>query len=165
MGYQTLRFKDRPLPAINTFGFGQNLMTKVLVDLAEKSAGRFVYIPDQGFVGTGLIHALANKLTSITNVATVDVSMGDWNTSIKNVSIKNGETTCLVLEIPDDLKDKIKIECGHNKVSCQLDLTTRNELVELEYFRTAVQDLLKSLLTASTSNQDKKSKTETLNTF
>lgn len=46
--------------SISTFGFGYNLDSNLLVDIARIGGGYFSFIPDSGFVGTCFINALAN---------------------------------------------------------------------------------------------------------
>jgi Mg-chelatase subunit ChlD len=53
--------KHNGLPCIiNTFGFGYNLESKLLNDLAFEGNGSYVFIPDSSFVGTAFINATAN---------------------------------------------------------------------------------------------------------
>ena len=51
-------------PSIYTFGFGYSLDTKLLSDIANIGNGTFSFIPDSGFVGTIIIHAMANIKTA-----------------------------------------------------------------------------------------------------
>lgn len=51
---------DAMFGSLSTFGFGYNLETKLLVDIANIGGGTFSFIPDSGFVGTCFINALAN---------------------------------------------------------------------------------------------------------
>jgi len=51
------------IPSIYTFGFGYSIDTQLLVDIAKIGNGSFSFIPDSGFVGTVIIHALANIST------------------------------------------------------------------------------------------------------
>lgn len=46
------------------FGFGYNLDSGLLDELAREGGGRYAFIPDSGFVGTVFVHALANLLTT-----------------------------------------------------------------------------------------------------
>merc|ERR1719409_2130570 len=53
------------LPAVvNTFGFGYNLDSVLLRELAEEGDGSYAFIPDSGFVGTCFVHALSNLLVT-----------------------------------------------------------------------------------------------------
>ena len=61
------------VPNIYTFGFGNNLDTSLLVNIAEKGNGHFSYIPDSGFVGTIFIHSLSYINTLICNNVCVDL--------------------------------------------------------------------------------------------
>jgi len=47
--------------ALSTFGFGYNLDSKLLVDIAKIGGGYFSFIADAGMVGTCFINALANS--------------------------------------------------------------------------------------------------------
>eukprot|EP00992_Anisonema_acinus_P000735 TRINITY_DN10269_c0_g1_i3.p1 TRINITY_DN10269_c0_g1~~TRINITY_DN10269_c0_g1_i3.p1 ORF type:complete len:655 (-),score=153.70 TRINITY_DN10269_c0_g1_i3:125-2035(-) len=49
---------------IGTFGFGYNLNSQLLAELAAEGEGQFVFIPDAGLVGTAFIHATANMLAA-----------------------------------------------------------------------------------------------------
>jgi len=55
------------IPSIHTFGFGYNLDTKLLVDIANIGNGYFSFIPDSGFVVTIIINSLANLLTTVSS--------------------------------------------------------------------------------------------------
>lgn len=60
------------VPNIYTFGFGNNLDTKLLIDISKKGNGHFSYIPDSSFVGTIFIHYLAYINTLICNQIYLD---------------------------------------------------------------------------------------------
>jgi len=67
---QTLRkFRDRKcggqLPGVlHTFGFGYDLDSGLLKDLARMGGGNYSFIPDAGFVGTCFINSMAGIFTS-----------------------------------------------------------------------------------------------------
>jgi Mg-chelatase subunit ChlD len=51
--------------SINTFGFGYNLNSKLLEDLAQMgNSGSYAFIPDGSFVGTIFVNAISNLLTT-----------------------------------------------------------------------------------------------------
>ena len=51
---------------VNTFGFGYNLNTALLLNLARVTQGSYSFIPGIGLVGTIFVHAMANLCTSTT---------------------------------------------------------------------------------------------------
>mmetsp|Transcript_140540 Transcript_140540/g.356722 ORF Transcript_140540/g.356722 Transcript_140540/m.356722 type:complete len:703 (-) Transcript_140540:261-2369(-) len=63
------RLKDKDggkLPCtVNTFGFGYELDSELLSQLAIAGAGSYSHIPDAGFVGTVFVNALANLLVTM----------------------------------------------------------------------------------------------------
>ena len=77
----------RPQPSVTTFGFGYSLATKLLCALADETGGRFVYIPDQGFVGTGMIHALSNTLATMTSNLSVKIHTFDGAKAVEDSGI------------------------------------------------------------------------------
>jgi hypothetical protein len=50
--------------AVHTFGFGYDLDTELLVELAKEGGGMYCFIPDGSMVGTVFINALSNALTT-----------------------------------------------------------------------------------------------------
>mmetsp|Transcript_2673 Transcript_2673/g.10392 ORF Transcript_2673/g.10392 Transcript_2673/m.10392 type:complete len:701 (+) Transcript_2673:112-2214(+) len=63
------RLKDKEggkLPCtVSTFGFGYELDSDLLSQLASDGSGAYNFIPDAGFVGTVFVNALANLLVTI----------------------------------------------------------------------------------------------------
>ena len=60
-------YKDRHgLPCnIGTFGFGYNLDSPLLHDIAVEGDGMYAFIPDSSFVGTILVNAISNGLCTL----------------------------------------------------------------------------------------------------
>ena len=59
------REKHERLPcSISTFGFGYELDSELLQELAEEGDGSYAFIPDSGFVGTVFVNALSNLLST-----------------------------------------------------------------------------------------------------
>jgi len=50
---------------VSTFGFGYELDSKLLSDLAIAGGGAYAFIPDAGFVGTVFVNAMANLLVTM----------------------------------------------------------------------------------------------------
>jgi len=64
------RLKDKSeggiLPCtISTFGFGYELDSALLSDLAKEGFGTYAFIPDAGFVGTVFVNAMSNLLSTM----------------------------------------------------------------------------------------------------
>lgn len=54
---------------INTFGFGYNLDSRLLYDLAITGSGMYSFIPDASFVGTSFVNNISNiKVTNIIDI-------------------------------------------------------------------------------------------------
>lgn len=60
-------------PNIHVFGYGYDLDTKLLEQIATVGTGNFAYIPDCSMVGTVFINFMANCLTTLTNRAVISI--------------------------------------------------------------------------------------------
>lgn len=69
--YPELRF------SMNTIGFGYNLNSPLLIDLAKEGHGTYAFIPDSGLVGTVFVHLISNLLTTMTTSVTVSLEPGN----------------------------------------------------------------------------------------
>jgi len=76
--YLTMPANLGMIAAINTFGFGYNLDSALLQQMAALGKGMYSFIPDSGFVGTAFIHSVANCLVSLGGPAEARLStLGD----------------------------------------------------------------------------------------
>lgn len=56
-----------PRPNIHTFGYGYELDTNLLTEIAQVGHGTYTYIPDCSMVGTAFVNFMATALSTITN--------------------------------------------------------------------------------------------------
>ncbi|PKS10962.1 hypothetical protein jhhlp_002721 [Lomentospora prolificans] len=62
------RDDDKPIiPAIHTFGFGNNLRSGLLKSIADVGRGGYSFIPDSSMLGTVFVHTLANLQSTYSN--------------------------------------------------------------------------------------------------
>ncbi len=94
---------------VNTFGFGYNLDTALLLNLARTTQGSYSFIPDIGLVGTIFVHAMANLCTSTTKhfrlaietEGTVDLSEAEktsWGYFLPVGRITKGQSRDIFIE-------------------------------------------------------------------
>jgi len=105
---------------INTFGFGYNLDSKLLDELAVEGDGTYSFIPDSSFTGTVFVNALSNLLTTIatntylsvepTNGAKLydgkvlggySTQNASWGVSIQLGSVYFGQTKDIIIHLKD----------------------------------------------------------------
>ena len=92
---QTLNTLPRKNPwTLSTFGFGYNLDSGLLTDLAAWGNGVFGFIPDCTMVGTVLINFLANMLSLASREAVL--KLGNTEVSIQN--IQHGQARHFLVE-------------------------------------------------------------------
>merc|ERR1719203_2195094 len=58
---------------LNTFGFGYNLDSELLLDLANEGQGTFAFIPDAVIVGTTFVNCVANVLSTVSLSSTLSL--------------------------------------------------------------------------------------------
>ena len=65
-------FKSR-----STFGFGYQLDSQLLRNIAVEGGGMYAFIPDSGFVGTAFVNALANVLATVGTEGKLTIELSD----------------------------------------------------------------------------------------
>ena len=104
---------------IYTYGFGNNLDSELLNDLAIMGNGRYNFIPDCSFVGTIFVNSCSNILATCGKNLTIkfenapgfkiddEVVLGNykhnitsWGVEVKIGSIQYGQTKTMVLKYP-----------------------------------------------------------------
>merc|ERR1740138_973778 len=72
---------------VSTFGFGYDLDSELLHELAVIGSGTYAFIPDAGFVGTVFVNAMANLLVTVaTNVRLTLEPCGGASLPSKSIS-------------------------------------------------------------------------------
>ncbi|KAK6338037.1 hypothetical protein TWF696_001508 [Orbilia brochopaga] len=71
--------------AINTFGFGYDLDSALMSNIARTGGGHYGFIPDAGMVGTVFVHALANLFATYATACHVDVELPDGAKMMKPI--------------------------------------------------------------------------------
>jgi len=62
---EAYKAKYERLPCtVNTFGFGYNVDSPMLVRIADSGCGTYSFIPDAGFVGTAFVNTMSNLLVT-----------------------------------------------------------------------------------------------------
>ncbi|KAF3936329.1 hypothetical protein ABW19_dt0209505 [Dactylella cylindrospora] len=62
---------------INGFGFGYDLDSALMSDIARTGGGHYGFIPDAGMVGTVFVHALANLFSTYATACYINVEVPD----------------------------------------------------------------------------------------
>ena len=108
--------------SINTFGFGYNLDSILLEDIAKVANGMYCFIPDGGFVGTIFVNAVANVLSSIATNCILEIE------PINNTTI---------IESYDSIKENGKIHWNLGSItsgqSIDLVIKTENHTIETPF--------------------------------
>lgn len=71
--------------AINTFGFGYDLDSALMSDIARAGGGHYGFIADAGMVGTVFVHSLANLFSTYATACHLDVEVPDGTKLMKPV--------------------------------------------------------------------------------
>lgn len=65
------------MPNIHVFGYGYEIDTGLLGEIAEVGVGVYGYIPDCSMVGTVFVNFMATALSTITNDVTISLNYSD----------------------------------------------------------------------------------------
>lgn len=101
---------------INTFGFGYNIDSKLLQELAEEGNGYYAFIPDSSFVGTVFVNAISDLLATAAIQVTLSLEPNNgakiksvvgtprsdttsWGAKIHVGSVKFGQSRDFVVEM------------------------------------------------------------------
>jgi hypothetical protein len=90
---QTLKEKNTSNIPVHTFGFGYNLLSKELTDLAAVTHSTYNFIPDSSFVGTIFVNSVANLLSVQAPSITVKIDGADFCLTGDTAVFPNG--SCL----------------------------------------------------------------------
>merc|ERR1712176_652641 len=75
---------DDPMPCtVNTFGFGYNIDSELLCDVARFGQGSYAFIPDCGFVGTVFVNTLGNVLVTKARGCVLELRLGPGATLLE----------------------------------------------------------------------------------
>ncbi|KAG9085851.1 hypothetical protein FRC06_003416, partial [Ceratobasidium sp. 370] len=77
--YLDALLSDAPKLTISTFGFGYNLDSRLLDEIADLGKGMYGFIPDSGMVGTVFVHAVANLMATWATNCILDVEIVGQN--------------------------------------------------------------------------------------
>ena len=142
---------------INTFGFGYDLDSPLLNQIADIGKGSYSFIPDATMVGTIFVNFIANSLLTCVNNLELIINFEDKDVIChKNIgAIQSGQDKDFIFELDNDTNISIKLNehvvqiCGVNNTDIIDD--------EIAYHicRKEVIDLISDLLsTNSTCTHD-----------
>ena len=76
--------------SINTYGFGYEVDSKLLFELAQQSNGGYFMIPDSNFLGTVFEHSFANLVTTFSSNIKIKIELeGDQSNSCEGFNTYN----------------------------------------------------------------------------
>lgn len=126
---------------INTFGFGNNLDSKLLNEISKIGNGIFDYISDFSMIGTKFVKSIANILVTYTSNIKLLLTFNDNEKILINVgSILHEQSRDLLINI-DDIKRNVNIKLLiANKINKEIDyIITKNDIINPDYIPTIVR--------------------------
>ena len=133
---------------MNTIGFGSELDSKELFEIAEKLNGTFSHIPESSTAATIMINRLATDLTTYGNNIRVITTMKDSSVSTTNIGsicVGQNRTHPICHSLNDIQKIEVSIFNGLTHIVSQVDMSdvTEDEKTVLECW--AKLDLVKTI--------------------
>jgi len=116
------RSEAKSLPgSINTFGFGYNLDSRLLTQMADEGMGSYSFIPDAGFVGTVFVNTMSNLLVTFGVQAVLSLDFEDQ----KDARVREVRGT-----YPATTEDKLTILIGGLQYDQSRDIVIEVENVK-----------------------------------
>jgi len=108
---------------ITTFGFGYQLNSPLLLELAHDGGAHYGFIPDPGMVGTAFVNALANIMSTSVKGAVLELTPTD---GAQFVDKPLGSLPCVT--VGDAPGNGLRIDLGDLQISQSRDVLVRMEL-------------------------------------
>lgn len=105
---------------LHTFGFGYQLDSELLYNLAKETQGSYSFVPDIGMVGTAFVHRMANELVTYLDKAWLlietqgsvsgvpDIDTMSWGYSVPIGPICHGQPRQIFFEHSSDVQVSVK---------------------------------------------------------
>lgn len=119
--------EGRKLPCtISTFGFGYELDSALLKDLAMEGFGAYAFIPDAGFVGTVFVNAMSNLLATMARDVVVTLRSTRKMTVLGGHQMSQNEVTTIDLGTLQfgQTKDVVVMLDGEGEVEAMVEYLT-----------------------------------------
>lgn len=114
---------------LSTFGFGYNLDSPLLCQIARDGGGYFSFIPDAGFVGTCFINAVANARTAF-----------GLNPYLRIKAVQSGMSSSLNTFYRIDHDEDISTSCSLHMTPLRFGASV-DILLDNKYFRVAESEM------------------------
>lgn len=139
------RYGGRLPSSVSTFGFGYEIDSKLLVELASACGGTYSFIPDAGFVGTIFVNCISNLLATCCADARLKVEpatavqqvLGGYELALGEIqlgALQYGQSNDVVLML-DPEADFPFVTLEYTALggkSCSVTATTSSEVKELD---------------------------------
>jgi len=132
--------------ALHTFGFGYQLDSELLTQLAKWGNGIFGFIPDCSMVGTVIINFMATALSTAVRNVRLEITEGGSTRLVNTGAIIHGQVRDIVLPVSTE---SVQVNGEPVTTRAQLDTTIRQPYMEV--IRNAVA-LCKTGLTHAATN-------------
>jgi len=161
-----IRYKEKNtagdnIAKVSTFGFGYNLDSKLLNDIAIVGSGHYCFIPDSSFVGTVFINAAANVLSTAIPSATLSIegenivddsfflvdndqscTKTSWGATVSLPSLSYGQTLDIAVQV-----DPEKIKEGSPPFNVSVTIMVKSDAVAADVPAVLVDDLTEQICT------------------
>lgn len=158
---------------VNTFGFGYQLDSPLLCDLASIGDGSYAFIPDSGFVGTVFVNSLSNTLSTMASnleialepcngavIKTVHgglpTTMTSWGSQISMGTLTYGQSRDLVvtMDVPNNADKYLDVTCTYittgatdaDRITASMQGVVEDNEVDIQRFRGQLVDQLNTSL-------------------
>lgn len=141
---------------VSSFGFGYEIDSRLLVQLASACEGTYSFIPDAGFVGTIFVNCISNLLATccsdaklkVSNAAAVQSVLGGYELALGEIhlgSLQYGQSNDVVLMVDPEANVEVTLEytaLGGKACSASAKLSSEVGELDVQMNRSAFVDTL-----------------------
>ena len=157
--------------SVNTFGYGYELDSNLLLRLAQEGGGSFAHIPDYTMCNTVFINFLANCMSTSINNISCDLDVNPKhkiNPAMKHInigSIQKGQTRNVMFEVmtntPEEFAMDMKFTYDNQEVTYSINNIRETEL-RPENYAEVFRYLLTNIIRQGLESQDTKKACENI---
>jgi Mg-chelatase subunit ChlD len=145
-----MRKSEHAVP-VHTFGFGREVESVLLDEIAEETGGLYAYIPDASLVGSVFVSTLANLCTTLATAATLRVEHEERAVEIKLGMLHQEQTRTVVLAASD--ASRVTLQYGSDVILAPLPVSSAEPRLRAESARQKAAETIRRCVELGLTNR------------
>lgn len=138
---------------VHTFGFGREVESVLLDEIAEETGGLYAYIPDASLVGSVFISTLANLFTTLATAATLRLESEGRVAEIKMGMLHQEQTRAVVLATSEANVTRVTLQYGSTVIHAPPPISGSESRLRAENARQKAADTIRQCVALGRTNR------------